>query len=239
MTTLMPYKAFHDQIVLHDIRVPITETDVSAVIWHSILSGEYEAKEARSVRSLLRPGDRVLELGTGLGIITTIMAKTSGVRIWSFDANPEVIALARRVLDANDIQNVVLEHGLLTAGRAEDHVFYVRPDFWMSSMIEEQGPYQTTIPLKSANVDDFITKESVNVLVMDIEGAERELLSHARLAGVDRVFLELHDHLYGLAGVRNIFAAMDRLGFSYDPRASSGPCVLFMRDDGLIRPYEG
>lgn len=238
MTTSVPYRAFCDQIVLHDILVPITEMDVSAVIWRSLRSGEYEAKEARSVRSLLRSGDRVLELGTGLGIITTIMAKTPGVRIWSFDANPAVIALARRVLDANDIQNVVLEQGLLTAGQAGDHVFYVRPDFWMSSMIEEQGSYLTTIPLKSSNVDDFIAKESVNVLVMDIEGAERELLSHARLDGVDRVFLELHDHLYGLAGVRKIFAAMDRLGFSYDPRASSGPCVLFLRDDGLIRPYE-
>ena len=86
---------------------------------------------------------------------------------------------------------------------------------------------------------DFIAAQSVNVLVMDVEGAERQILGAAALEGVDRVFLELHDHLYGLSGVREIFASMDRLGFSYDPRQSSGPCVLFLRDDGQIRPYCG
>ncbi|WP_128255436.1 FkbM family methyltransferase [Falsirhodobacter deserti] len=226
-------------LMLHGLRVPITEADVSPIIWRAMQSGEYEAKEARSVRSLLHAGDRVLELGSGLGIITSIMAQTPGVRIWSFDANPHLIALSRRIAEANGIENATFEHGLLSAGAPENHVFYIRRDFWMSSMLEMQGPYETTISVQSSNLDDFIEAQSVNVLVMDIEGAERDLLSAARLDGVDCVFLELHDHLYGLAGVRSIFASMDRLGFSYDPRGSSGPCVLFRRDDGQIRPYEG
>lgn len=239
MTPHMPGTAVQQYLMIHGIVVPITKEDVSPVIWNAILSGEYEAKEARHVRTLLRSGDRVLELGAGMGVITSLMAQTPGVHIHSFDANPHVVGIARKVLEANDIRNVVLQHGLLTAGEGEDHIFYLRRDFWMSSMLKEQGPYQSTIPLRSSNIDAFLAENSINVLVMDIEGAERDLLSQARLDGVDRVFLELHDHLYGLTGVRKIFAAMDRLGFSYDPRGSSGACVLFLKDDGRLRPYSG
>lgn len=237
MTSTQYDETIFSPLMIHGISVPISKSDVSPIIWESIVSGQYEAKEVRSVRTLLRPGDRVLELGSGLGIITTVMAQTPDVQIWSFDANPHVINLARKTAEVNGVQNTKFEHGLLTASETTDHTFYIRQDFWMSSLLENQGPYETTISITSSNIDEFISEKAVNVLVMDIEGAERELLSAACLNGVDRVFLELHDHLYGLAGVRNIFVAMDKLGFSYDPRGSVGPCVLFQRDDGQIRSY--
>ena len=51
-----------------------------------------------------------------------------------------------------------------------------------------------------------------------------------KVEGVERVFLELHDHLYGLDGVMQIIAAMAANGFAFDPRGSSGACALFTRD---------
>jgi hypothetical protein len=133
------------------------------------------------------------------------------------------------VIAANEIHNVVLNQGILTAGQPRSHAFYVRQDLWMSSMDETQGPYQSCIELPSANIDDFITAHAINVLVMDIEGAERDLLCNAELAGIERIFLELHDHLYGLAGIRDITQALTGKGFAYDPRGSQGPCVLFAK----------
>ena len=224
-------------MTIHGIRLPITAEDVSPIIWQALQSGNYEAKEAFQAARLLRPGDRVLELGSGIGVITAVMARTPDVRIWAHDANPRTVALARRVAEANGIVNVTFSHGLLTGGTLETHSFYMRRDFWMSSMIESQGPYEEVISIVSQNVDAFISEHDVNVLVMDIEGAERDLLGSAALTGIDRVFLELHDHLYGLAGIRDIFAAMNARGFAYDPRNSSGPCVLFTRDDGAPRSY--
>ncbi|RII37896.1 FkbM family methyltransferase [Pseudooceanicola sediminis] len=224
-------------MIIHGIRLPITSEDVSPIIWQALESGKYEAKEARQVRKLLHTGDRVLELGAGIGVITAVMAQTPGVTIWSFDANPHTIELAERVAAANEIDNVTFRQGLLMSGAPETHSFYVRRDFWMSSMIESQGPYEDVIDIGSQNLEAFIAEHEVNVLVMDIEGAERDLLAAADLDGIDRVFMELHDHLYGLAGVRDIFASMNGHGFSYDPRNSSGPCVMFTRDDGTPRTY--
>ena len=64
---------------VHGIRVPITSQEVSRVIWQALESQSYEAKEARSVFKAVKPGDRVLELGAGIGIITAVIAGIANV----------------------------------------------------------------------------------------------------------------------------------------------------------------
>lgn len=217
---------------VHGVRVPIRPQEISAEIWAALESGRYEANEARRIPRAIRPGDRVLELGAGLGVITSIIAAIEDVRVWSFEADPETARLAKRVVDLNCKENVVLANGILAAGPPRRMTFYQRSDFWMSSGFAEQGPYERAIEIASGDVDAFISQHRINALVMDVEGAELDLLQHAQLAGVERVFLELHDHLYGLAGIRAITLAMACKGLIYDPRGSSGPCVLYSIDDG-------
>jgi FkbM family methyltransferase len=215
---------------LHGLDVPISPDDVSDVIWSALQDGSYEAKEARWAVKAVRPNDRILELGSGIGVITSLLAGVEGARVMAFEANPYTVRLAERVISANNRNNVELEHGLLTAGPSRDFTFYVREDLWMSSLIKHQGPYIDTIQVKSSNIDEVITRADIDLVVMDIEGAELDLLTRAKLPGVERVFLEFHDHLYGLEGVREVTSAMADKGFAYDPRGSSGPCVLFSRN---------
>lgn len=223
------------ELCVHGVRVPIRREEVSDEIWQALRSGEYEANEARRVSRAIRSGDRVLELGAGLGIITSIIAAIEGVRVWSFEADPETVRLAKRVIETNCDDNVLLANGILAAGPSRSIAFYQRADFWMSSTFARQGPYERAVEIETSNIDVFIRQNRINVLVMDIEGAELELLQHAELPGVERVFLELHDHLYGLGGVREISLALARNGLIYDPRGSSGPCVLYSVDDGARR----
>lgn len=215
---------------VHGVNVPLAETDVSPTIWSALKSGAYEAKEARWIFKSIKPGDRVLELGTGIGIVTSLIASVPDVQVWGFEASPSSVELARRVLAANGNDNVVITQGILAAGEPRDFTFYTRKDLWMSSLVEHQGPYQDTLQITSADIDAFIADHAINVLVMDIEGAELELLLEACLPGIMRIFLELHDHLYGLDGIRAITQALADKGFAYDPRGSSGPCVLFSND---------
>lgn len=222
---------------LHGIEVPILPDEVSEVIWSALRDGTYEAKEARWAVKAARPRDRILELGSGIGVITSLLAAVEGTRIMAFEANPHTVALAKKVIKANNRNNVELRHGLLTAGPPGDFTFYVRKDLWMSSLLEHQGPYLDTIKIQSANIDEFISRAGIDLIVMDIEGAELDLLTGAELPGVERVFLEFHDHLYGLEGIRHLTTAMAEKGFAYDPRGSSGPCVLFSRNTDP-RSYE-
>lgn len=217
---------------IHGVLLQLASDEVSPIIWQALRDGSYEAKEARSVTRAVKAGDRVLELGSGIGVITSVIARIPDVSVFAFEANPSTARLAERVLAANGASNVRFSQGLLTAGEPDKHVFYVRRDLWMSSMDEQQGPYESRIEIGSENIDNFIRVHDINVMVMDIEGAERDLLRDAKLDGVERIFVELHDHLYGLSGVRDITQALAEKGFAYDPRGSRGPCVLFSKDDG-------
>ena len=219
-----------ERLDVHGVRLDLAREEVSPVIWKALEDGSYEAKEARSILKAIKPGDRVLELGSGIGIITSIIAGIKDVSVWAFEANPGTAALATRVIKANCADNVVFSQGLLTAHAPHLHPFYVRKDLWMSSMDENQGPYEKRIEIPSENIDEFINRHRINALVMDIEGAEHDLLQNAELVGVERIFVELHDHLYHLAGIRDITQALALKGYSYDPRGSRGPCVLFSKD---------
>jgi FkbM family methyltransferase len=220
------------ELNIHGVLVPIGPNEVSPEVWNALETGAYEANEARRVARAIRPGDRVLELGAGLGVITSIIASVEDVRVWSFEADPQTTRLAKRVIDLNCDGNVVLSNGILAAGPSKTVSFYRRADFWMSSGLAEQGPYEEVIEITSGDIDAFIEQHSINAVVMDVEGAELDLLQDAMLPGIERVFLELHDHLYGLAGVQAITAAMAQKELIYDPRGSSGPCVLYSIDDG-------
>lgn len=220
------------RLSVHGVDVPIRRGEVSEEIWAALVSGRYEANEAHRISRAIRPGDRVLELGGGLGGITSLIAAIDGVRVWSFEADPETARLAQRVINANCGGNVTLANGILAAGPPRKVKFYRRADFWMSLAFARQGPYERAIEICSADIDAFITRNRINALVMDVEGAELDLLQRAALPGIERIFLELHDHLYGLAGVRAISAALAAKGLIYDPRGSSGPCVLYSIEDG-------
>jgi len=217
---------------VHGIHIPIQPHEVSTEIWIALESGRYEANEAQRVRRAVLPNDRVLELGTGLGVITSIIASVEGVRVWSFEADPRTVRLAQRVIDVNCGENVTLKSGILAAKPSTSVDFFQRSDFWMSSRFADQGPYERQIQVPCFDIDAFIREHDINVLVMDIEGSELDLVQHAKLGGIERIFLELHDHLYGLAGIQTISDALARKGLIYDPRGSNGPCVLYSVDDG-------
>lgn len=67
--------------------------------------------EARMLQELaVRPGDRILEIGTGSGYMTALLAKRGG-HVTSVEIIPEFSAQAAARLEAHGITNVTLEVG--------------------------------------------------------------------------------------------------------------------------------
>ena len=67
--------------------------------------------EARMLQELaVKPADRVLEVGTGSGYMTALLAKRSG-HVYSVEIVPEFSAQAAERLAAHGIRNVTLETG--------------------------------------------------------------------------------------------------------------------------------
>ena len=76
----------------------------------------------------------------------------------------------------------------------------------MGSLAAAPNPYTGTVEVPTMNLDALLRDEAIDLVVCDVEGAETVLFQDADLSGVDRIFLEMHDHVTGLSGVRGLFA---------------------------------
>ena len=91
------YQAF----AFSDMNIPLDEH-------HSMHTPEFEARLLQALQ--IQPYDVVLEIGTGSGYVTAILAQLSQ-HVHSVDLNPERIAQAKARLNAHHISNITLEVG--------------------------------------------------------------------------------------------------------------------------------
>ena len=129
----------------------------------------------------------------------------------------------------NRVRKVRRVNAVLTNEPRTSATFYLRRDFWMGSLAAAPNPYVGTVEVPTMNLDALLRDEAIDLIVCDVEGAETVLFQDADLSGVDRIFLEMHDHVTGLSGVRGLFATLAGHGFVYDPRHSLGSVVLFQK----------
>ncbi len=207
-------------------------------ILRSIRTGEYEKPEIEIGLANLRPGDRILEMGTGAGIVGSVFAKNvKDVTVRSFEANPDLIEHIRMLYKHNNLDDAVSVSNtvLVVDNAAPDTVeFAVRGNFLgskLASLGDEASSRKVRVPTRhySAVTRDY----PHNVLVMDIEGAELEFLADANLSGVDLVMLEMHPKVYGQAGQRQIANHMRRNGFVQDEATSIGQVASFKKPDRM------
>jgi FkbM family methyltransferase len=222
--------------------IPLDPAVITPAIHRAIVAGAFEAEEARQIPHIVRPGDRVLEIGAGIGFISTLLSRQRRVsRVIAVEANPFLIDYMTRLHGCNRVRKVKRLNAVLTNDTQPSATFYLRRDFWMGSLAPAPNPYVGTVEVPTLNLDRVLRDEGIDLIVCDVEGAETVLFQGADLSGVDRIFLEMHDHVTGLSGVRGLFATMAGHGFVYDPRHSQGSVVLFQRlgPTDIVRPYAG
>ena len=198
----------------------------------ALRDGLYERKECDAVMKVVQRGDVVLELGAGMGYMSTLMAcKTPAEHIHAFEANPTIIPYIRSVHEANDVTNVTLHNALLAPEAGEPADFYVRKNFLASSLDRESGP-DNIISVEKVEVrslPDTLAQLNPTVLVCDIEGAEAGLLGSADWSGLRAAVIELHPQWIGQEGVQSVFDAMQKAGLTYFPKASEAKVVTFRK----------
>lgn len=189
----------------------------------------YERKESEAVLRMVRPADVVLELGGGIGYMSTLIATRRRARaIHTFEANPGLIDYIRAVHGANGVDSVTVHNALLAAKAGDPVDFFVRENLLSSSMSEaNEGHVVAVEKVAVRSLPDTLAEIRPTVLVCDIEGAEATLLPSADFTGLRVAVIELHPQWIGQAGVQAVFDAMHHAGLSYFPKASEGKVVAF------------
>lgn len=179
--------------------------------------GRYEGDEIAGALAVVRPGDRVLELGAGLGVVGAVVAKHAKPEaVLSFEANPDLVPHIRALHALNGLQDrVELRNQVLMSApeRPDTRTFYLRNSFLGSSLVDVDNRQTRPVEVQTASFDTVVEEFRPDVLIMDIEGGELEFLEHASLKGIRAVVIELHPGVYGTAGVKTCKDRLRALGF--------------------------
>jgi FkbM family methyltransferase len=230
---------YSDVIETQGISVPFDPRIITPKIERPMRKGRYEGGECAALRRVLKPGDRVLELGAGLGLCSTVAAMADGVeRVVAIEANPELLPLIRETHRLNGVADKVdLRNGVAVASGGGEIPFYVRPDFWASSMEAGSRGYSRIEVLPAIGLDALLAELRPTVVVCDIEGGELGLFDAADLSSVRHLVLELHPKVYGTDGMARIGCALALKGLYPSPenKVESTVQLFERRDDSAAR----
>lgn len=204
-----------------DIRLPLSPAIISPGMEWTLAKGRYEWGESRMGARALAPGDTVLELGAGIGFVSSYIRRNTGAgKIVCVEANPDLIPYIENVHRLNDIDNTVVLNGVAqVAAQPASVPFYCRRDFWASSM-EAAAPFERSVEVPALHLGALLATHKPGVLIMDIEGGELALFSADALPHVRAIVLEIHKDAYGQEGLDQLYSSAARLGFSLDPQGS-------------------
>lgn len=196
------------------------------------LHGSFEPTETAHVRTLLRPGDVMIDVGASFGWYTILGSQLVGPggRVHAFEPIPDTFAALIDNVDRNAATNVVANPVALsdTAGRRALHV----PDIGVSGSFEVhdfEDSYETFV-CDVQRLDTYVAENDVRgvrLLKADVEGAEFEVLRGAEeLLRRDRpaLFVEIQEHSTRRFGYEpaDLFAWLSHLGYRASALTDAG-----------------
>ena len=215
------------------VRIPLDPEIITPKIARKLHKEFYETPEVTGLPKFLTSGDRVLELGSGIGFISTFMVKSIGVdAVTCVEANPKLCKFISEVHRANDVGNAEIFNGVaLPDGDpclAKEHVpFYVSDPFWSSSLSAPSDGSGVSVNVPTISLSKLVADVKPTAIICDIEGGEMDLFETVDLTGVRYVFMELHTRRIGGKGIIKVFEKMHRHGFYYRQKVSVADTVLF------------
>ena len=217
-------------VTIDGLRLIAYRQDVPKHVSQMLVRGDYEMPERRAVSQLLQADDRVLEIGSCIGLVAMTAARIVGAKnVLSFEPNPAAAKVARENFALNGLPVELVN----AAVGAEDGMLKLRiaPGSWLGASARRHFEGRTVAtPMRSIAAAVAAFKPSV--LVIDVEGMEDELLPACPLAGVRALVVEVHPDVIGADGVEALGQHLRSSGFTLVDRLSSGDTQTWARAPG-------
>lgn len=163
--------------------------------------GDYEAEERALIRNLLRPDDRVMELGACIGIVSCVTNRLLSNKSQHLvvEGNPKLIPSIERNREINQA-GFTIEN--CAVSQEPEVTFYLHPKYIVGGTSQRKTDQPVTVPGRSL-LELHQRHGPFNVMIMDVEGSELDVLPAAAdlLRSYRLVILELHPWAVGEAGV--------------------------------------
>jgi FkbM family methyltransferase len=181
------------------VAVPL-QARFSDVIRESLALGKYERAECDALDRLLVDGDRVLELGSGIGLVAVRCARRLGSdAVVTVEADPDMLPVIRATCEANHVSPTILIGAVSADGG--DRWLERAPHLWST---KAHRTWSTLVPpanfqcVAGTKLSTLVEWHRPSVLMVDIEGGESQL-APTDLPGVRAVLIECHSRADKLA----------------------------------------
>jgi FkbM family methyltransferase len=211
-------------IKLHGILFPIPENSNDEKR-RSFYRERHERSLALMILAKLSRDDMVLEMGGGRGVLSTLCAKLIGSeRVHTYEANPALIPFIKKIYALNSVEPTLTNAAVGVSNQPTAFHLGQRDD--SSSLLEtNSSENMITVPQVAAN--DIIAAVNPTFLIVDIEGAEQEVLGSANLEKVRVIVLEIHRKMLGESGCAALDNRITSFGFKVNKLYSTSGRKLY------------
>lgn len=223
-------------VELHGIKIPLDSSVISPTVEKHIRNGQYEAREASKLQEIIVEGERVLELGAGIGFLACLILKNPRTEAYlGVEAHPELPKFIQKVFRINHVAGRILNAAVTSEINQDCIDFYVRKDFWISSDMPgiegaNQADTDKPIKVKCRTLNQLIKQFRPSLIICDIEGGELGLFDQADLQDVSKVYLELHEDVIGVAGIARVHETLAKQEFyPVGSKSADNEVMLFSR----------
>ena len=170
----------------------------------------------------------ILDCGANIGLTTLFFKRLyPKARISCFEADPTTATILKKNIDQNRLQDVVVHNLMLSASDGE-RPFYIddsAPGSLRMSGVPGFISNHREILVKTGRLSDYVNGP-VDLLKLDVEGAEFEVLgdlkSSGKIAHIRRMVIEYHHRIDGQTScLAGFLALLEAEGFDYQ---ISGDC---------------
>lgn len=213
------------------MHIAVETAHLTPPIIKALASGQYENAERAAIERHVRVGDRVLDLGGGIGCTGIVAGRiVGGDNLMILEANDDLMDDIVDNLTKNGVDGAQLIRTAVVAQKNITKIsFFKTKGFWASSILADNVPKSEQVEVSACAFSDVLKTFKPTVVICDTEGLETELFHRSLPSYVRLIILELHPNLYGQDTIKTLFDRLSDMRFSYIPYGSRGPVVCFGR----------
>ena len=184
---LFPIRKFLSKVVYSNRPIRISEgrqtllvnpADIAAILAYSF--DVFEASELEAVRSLLKPGSTLFDIGANIGYYTLKLAPFCGEsgHVYSFEPDPTNFAILSANVRRNGLNNVSLFNFALSNRDGESALYRTMDNAGDYSLAPRVGTARNSVVVCSRKLDSIadLIHRRPDVIKIDVQGYEEAVL---------------------------------------------------------------
>jgi FkbM family methyltransferase len=214
------------EVELDGVTVQLDDAWATAELRLQLYGRSFESVERQILEDTLLSSDRYLELGAGTGYMATAACRIVGSdNVVAYEANPQMVQVAERTFALNDVSPKLI-HAVL-GDREGSADFYLHEHFTESTLKPTEGLTRISVPRRS--FAQALDAHRPTYLMVDIEGAEVELLARKLPADVTALCVETHPQVVGREALDELAMSLTADRFLLDSARSTGTVWFLTR----------